>query len=631
MKKSPIALAVAGVCLISNLAMAQSQSLPEVTVTASPVIDSNNTDVFGSYSTWVSADQIQDLNAVDLASALRRTPGVSISRFNPVGSYGGEEGGAVHIRGMGTTRPGSEIKTYIDDVPFYMGVWNHPLLDLLPINGMSRVEVVKGTQPQRYGNNFGAINLVPKQAGPNEGVQGDVQLSAGSFQTVVEQFDLVGRNGDWDYALAQGYAKSEGHREFADGRLSNVMGQLGLRMSKEWSIRLLMLQADNKASDPGHITTLEGKGDTYVTKGQMVSVSLAHQHEQAQGSVKIYSNSTQGTQSSGFDSTFEATGMRWREDWQAWTGGNITYGLDYDTLDGTGVNTGAAVNFRAEQLTITSPYLGVSHTAKLGDGLQVTPSAGVRIYDHSQFGTDTTPHYGVVLEHAGQWALRANVASGVNYPGVDVQILTTIVPVFGGPNLGTSWKTLKPETVNHQELGFSWFANSSTSFDISVFTDKVKNRYVITVPTFLTAGFANVGDYTVNGSEVSIQQKIGAGLSLFAGVTNLNSSKTDLPYSPSSAVSLGVNWQGDDWRVSADVQNQSGMTVMKQDRSGTANTAKVDGFTVVNMRVGYKLPSLGKRGEVFLATENLTDQTYYFRTGYPMPGASAQVGLKASF
>jgi len=619
MKKSPIALAVAGVCLFSNLAMAQSQSLPEVTVTASPVIDSNNTDVFGSYSTWVSADQIQDLNAVDVASALRRTPGVSISRFNPVGSYGGEEGGAVHIRGMGTTRPGSEIKTYIDDVPFYMGVWNHPLLDLLPINGMSRVEVVKGTQPQRYGNNFGAINLVPKQAGPTEGVQGDVQLSAGSFQTVVEQFDLVGRNGDWDYALAQGYAKSEGHREFADGKLSNVMGQLGLRMSKEWSIRLLMLQADNTAGDPGHITTLAGRGDTYATKGQMVSVSLAHQHEQAQGSVKIYSNSTQGTQSSGFDSTFEATGMRWREDWQAWAGGNIAWGLDLDTLAGNV----KPIGFNAEKITITSPYLGVSHTAKLGGGLQVTPSAGVRMYDNSQFGNDTTPHYGVVLEQAGQWALRANVASGVNYPGVDVQIISSLSVS------AAAWKTLNPETVDHQELGFSWFGSPSTSVDVSIFSDKVKDRYIWT--GWMPATFSNVGDYTVNGSEISIQQKIGAGLSLFAGVTNLSSSKADLPYSPSSAVSLGVNWQGDDWRVSADVQNQSGMTVLKQDRSGTANTAKVDGFTVVNMRVGYKLPSLGKRGEVFLATENLTDQTYYFRTGYPMPGASAQVGLKASF
>jgi len=122
MKKSPIAMAIAGVSLLSNLVMAQSQSLPEVTVTASPVIDSNKTDRFGSYSTTVSDDQVQDLNAIDLASALRRTPGVSISRFNPVGSFGGEEGGAVHIRGMGTTRPGSEIKTYIDDIPFYMGV-----------------------------------------------------------------------------------------------------------------------------------------------------------------------------------------------------------------------------------------------------------------------------------------------------------------------------------------------------------------------------------------------------------------------------------------------------------------------------------------------------------------------------
>mgnify|MGYP000308265566 CR=1 FL=1 len=37
---------------------------------------------------------------------------------------GGDQGGAVFIRGMGTSRPGSEIKTYVDGVPFYMPVWN---------------------------------------------------------------------------------------------------------------------------------------------------------------------------------------------------------------------------------------------------------------------------------------------------------------------------------------------------------------------------------------------------------------------------------------------------------------------------------------------------------------------------
>ncbi|MDO9102768.1 MAG: hypothetical protein Q7J20_10995 [Candidatus Nitrotoga sp.] len=45
------------------------------------------------------------------------------SPVNPVGSFSGNEGGGVYIRGMGASRPGSEIKTYIDGMPFYMGVY----------------------------------------------------------------------------------------------------------------------------------------------------------------------------------------------------------------------------------------------------------------------------------------------------------------------------------------------------------------------------------------------------------------------------------------------------------------------------------------------------------------------------
>ena len=141
MRKNCMALALAMAFPVSFTWADQTLTLPAVTITASPIIDGNFTDPFGSYSTSVSASQIQDLNAVDLASALRRTPGLTISRFNPVGAFGGEEGGAVYIRGMGSSRPGSEIKTYIDGVPFYMGVWNHPLLDLLPTHGMQGIDV----------------------------------------------------------------------------------------------------------------------------------------------------------------------------------------------------------------------------------------------------------------------------------------------------------------------------------------------------------------------------------------------------------------------------------------------------------------------------------------------------------
>ncbi|WP_300671934.1 Plug domain-containing protein [Desulfoluna sp.] len=117
--------------------------LDDVKVTASPVIDGNITDAYGARKTRVTEDQVSDLNAQDLETALRRTPGVNISRYNPIGSFGGAEGGGVFIRGMGSSRPGSEIKTLFDGIPMYLSVWNHPFLDTIPVDSARTIEVYK--------------------------------------------------------------------------------------------------------------------------------------------------------------------------------------------------------------------------------------------------------------------------------------------------------------------------------------------------------------------------------------------------------------------------------------------------------------------------------------------------------
>jgi iron complex outermembrane receptor protein len=97
MRKDRIALAVAVVCSYSNLVFAEEQTLKEVVITASPVIESNQIDGFSSYSTSVGSEQIKDLGALDLAAGLRMTPGVQISRYNEVGSYNGNAGGAAYM------------------------------------------------------------------------------------------------------------------------------------------------------------------------------------------------------------------------------------------------------------------------------------------------------------------------------------------------------------------------------------------------------------------------------------------------------------------------------------------------------------------------------------------------------
>jgi iron complex outermembrane receptor protein len=624
MRKSAIAWATALAFPFSVNAQTQTQTLDAVIVTGSPVIEGNSTDTFASFRTTVSAQQIEDLNAVDAAAALRRTPGVSISRFNPVGSFGGEEGGAVYIRGMGTSRPGSEIKTYVDGIPFYMGVWSHPLLDLLPINGMDRLDVYKGPQPQVFGNTFGAVNLVPKRASSTDGVRGDASVRGGSFGTFIEQADLSGRSGDFDYSLAQGYATSDGHRDDADGRLANVMGRVGYRFNSQWSASVLLLAVDNTARDPGHADTGVGQGDRYDTEGHLAALTVEHDHGWAKGSIKFYENSGKAVQKPGLTSRFDMYGVRWREDFKPWSGGLVSTGLDVDSMSGKV----SPVGFKSRQFTITSPFVAVSHAAAVGNGWTLTPSVGIRSYSHNQLANEVAPHAGVILAHEDSLALRANYSRGVNYPGVDAAVLSHLISA-----LGTSWRSLDAEKMNHKEIGLTWYASPATTLDVAFFDDDVKDRYVFAFPPSVPApAFLNLGSYGVQGSEVMVQHKISSGWSVFGGWTWLNSSKSDLPYAPRSNISVGTNWRGGPFRVSFDAQNQSRMTVLGQARAdGSANTSKVGGFTVANVRVGYAVPALGQRGEIFAAVENIFDRQYEFRSGYRMPGISAQVGLKTSF
>src|SRR4030065_498822 len=108
--------------------------------------------------------QISDLTAQDLPYALRRTPGVVISRYNQVGSFRDGDGGAVYIRGMGSSRPGAEIQILVDGVPKFAGVWTHPLMDTMSADIAEKIEVYKGAQPILFGNMaFGAVNLITKR------------------------------------------------------------------------------------------------------------------------------------------------------------------------------------------------------------------------------------------------------------------------------------------------------------------------------------------------------------------------------------------------------------------------------------------------------------------------------------
>ncbi|MBA5604236.1 TonB-dependent receptor [Duganella sp. FT3S] len=635
-QRHPLTLAVS--LAFAGGACAQTATVATVIVTAHPIIEDVRVDPYSSTTAVLTEGQLRDQNAVDLASALRRTPGVQISRYNPVGAFGGDQGGAIFIRGMGVSRPGSEIKTEIDGVPFYMGLWSHPLLDLLPVNGMRTITVYKSPQPQVSGNNFASVNLETKRA-TEDGVHGSARVSAGAFGTVIEQADLLGRAGKLDFALAQGHAQSDGHRAHADGELNNAMGRLGWKLDENWSLGASFLAVDNKASDPGDsrlpAPTVAAQ---YNTRASMIAAYLSHQHGDWRGEVKVYRDSGEGNwlHQAGLDgdtpSNFRMSGLRWKEQFSPWQGGTVMAGLDDDRISGdvkfNRIAPAPQASFDAPTFRITSPYASASQNVVLNADWSLLPSAGVRFYKHSEFESRSAPHVGLSLV-SDKLTVFANLSRGINYPGLEVPTLASLIPP-----LGTSWKQLSPEELDHAEIGAKLSPGDSTQIDASLFNDKVNNRYVFGFPPDVPPPpqFMNLGAYRMKGAELAIRQGIASDWTLFGGLTLLDPSIDHLPYTPKRALTVGVNGKVGPFSIAFDAQYQSQVWALNRARAaGAVNSEQVSGFAVANLRIAYPLPALGKKGEVFLALENLFDRDYAYRPGYTMPGRWGQVGLAASF
>lgn len=655
---SPIALALASL-LQSSFAMAQIND--NLVMTASPIIEANTVDGFSSYSTRVAESQIKESGALDLAAALRMAPGVQISRYNEVGSYSGDQGGNVYIRGLGASRPGSEIKTYIEGVPVYMGLWNHPLMDLLPLNAMASVDVQKGPQNMVSGNNFAAIHLQTKRAA-QEGVNMQAEASLGSNATQTLRAHLLGKQADVDYLLAMGKVSSDGARPNADGRLTNAMGRINKQLSNAWRMGASFLSVDNQVGDPGDnrfavsITPVgpysfsNGVGRN-ETQTRMLSAFVAHQHGDWKGDLKVYQstghNNLQNDANWGtFNSHFKMSGFRWCEEFVPWQGGQLVGGVDQENVSGSvsGPHVGAAVgtpfafgtagSAEVPTFRVTSAYAGMNHLFQLSEAWVLKPSAGVRIYDSNVYGSKAAPNAGVSLI-SEQVTLFANYAQALLYPGAETYTLTRAIPMAFAANNG--WNQLSPTEDKHTEVGFKWQAAANTTVDVSVFQDEISKRYIWS--GFYMGAIANPASgtwsnafptYRVSGSEAAIKHAISHDWMVFGGVTTLDSSLSNLPYAPKTAFSFGVNGQINGYRLALDGQRQSSMYSLTQDR-GSFTPSKVDGLTVANARIARPVAALGKRGEVYLAINNLFDAKYQYNAGYPMTERNVRVGVIASF
>lgn len=615
----------------------------EVVVTAPPITEGNRVNRLGSQVSTVTEEQLGDLNAQDFQSAVRMVPGVIISRQNPVGSFGGGDGGAIYIRGMGSSRPGGEIQTAVDGIPKVVGVWAHPLMDILSVDRARRIDIYKGAQPVLFGNGaYGVVNLVTKRQ-TEEGFYTAVRAGYGSYSTFIEGVEHGGKVGDTDYYVLQSFRSSSGHRDFSSGELQEYFARVGHQINGSWSMSLTANATDNFTEDPGPEGNPAARQGTYRSNDEMTVVTLAHQHASARGTLKLYWNRGTGDwqdqrDPAGFyyDTTtdWDNYGARLQEIVTPWKHGEILGGIDLDfiggkvTVDRDAPRADSTVP--RETFRILSPYAALSQLVGEKSGWYAIPSAGVRWFSHSDFDAERGPQAGLVVG-CGRTEFHASYARGVNYPGVYV---VTNSNLFWGGN--TRWKNLDAETVDHYEAGLSHTIGKAFRADVTGFTDNGKNRMIL-VTSPAPPRYENIGDFTIEGVEATVTWAPLDVLSFFAGVTHLfRQSPSNLPYAPNWSASAGLNYRFlRNFKLSTDflyVDNQYTANNRTADYGGSS-IAAVSAYFLVNAKLGWEfsLKALGTKGEIYVAGENLTNERYAVKKDYPMSGITGMAGVTLKF
>jgi len=610
-------------------------TLPEVFVTAPAIIEGNEVNRLGSQVTFVTKEQILDLNAQDLTSALRRVPGVVISRHNPVGSFGGGEGGAVFIRGHGSSRPGAEIQTLIDGIPKFVSVWTHPLMDVLNVDIVETVDVYKGAQPVLFGNMaFGAINIHTKRM-RDRGFSTTFHTAYGSYDTLTGSVEHGGKMERFDYYLLGGYRSSDGHRENADGELNDFFGRLGYKFSNGWDISLTFIKTDNWADDPGPADGSAPSDGRFNTLDYFTVATISNSYDWGNGYIKLYRDKgdidwvdQEGTQGLNTLTDYQNQGLRARETLNLWEGGEILVGMDLDYISGEVIfmdPLDSDAEFPEETFRILSPYTALSQMLGTKDGFYAIPSAGVRYIKHNTYGNEMGPQAGLILGHKDT-EMHVSYGRGINYPGIYARVQDEVF--MPGDN---RWSEIIAEKLDHFEVGIAHEFDEFERIDLTLFYDDGQDRIVVSPPPPFPPVLSNIGGYSIRGIEGSVTLAPVSDLTLFAGFTYLDADPQDLPYSPERTFSSGINYLfKDDFKISIDALYVDGQYVTSRARQkGTVNVDWIDSYFLMNGKISYEFELLYGDVEcrVYLAGENLTDTEYEQKKGYPMQGISGMVGI----
>ncbi len=578
-------------------------------------------DKTGQSVSVIGADEIAQVQGPDLARALERLPGVTLSRNGGLGGFTG-----LRLRGADA----EQLLVLVDgvrtaDVASPAGGYD---LGNLLSGGIGKVELLRGSNSVVWGSQaIGGVLAVTSRE------FNGVELSAeGGSHGSADLEAAAGISGDrGGLTLSGGYVRTDGISSAASGtepdgfRQWRIGGRGRIALATGLTATLVARHTDGRLDIDGFPPPIYAFADTPEYQTTRESSGRAGLQYRSSGLELDAGYALSDIRRAYFDPTF-GTAPNYQ-----------TFGRSQriDVTGRAGLASGFSLIFGADsEWTRFSSTFDARRTANLSSGhalLQyerngLNLAAGLRIDSHSRFGSQWTFGANGNFDIAQGWRIRASYGEGFKAP--------TLFQLWS--DFGNS--ALRPERSRSYDLGIEK-GHRNAPFHAALTLFRRDSRDLIDfvscfgVSTGICAGrpfgtYDNVNRARAEGIELEAGGRPTDRLTLRAAYSMVKATNrvtgTDLARRPRHAVSLSADWRTPlrDLSLGADLR------AVSHSFDDAGNFTRLDGHGLLTLRAS--LPVTGQV-ELYGRIENVTGEHYQTAAGYGTAGRSAYAGVRARF
>jgi len=592
--------------LIAQNNIKDSVQLNEVLVTGSKIELSRK--LIPLSVSQINRNEIEQTGEINILPSLNSfIPGLFVTQRNVLG-FGVATGGsgAITMRGIGGA-PNTEVLMLIDGHPQYQGIFGHPLADAYVASDVEKVEVIRGPASLLYGSNAmgGVINIITRKNN-KEGFSGNLGASYGTYNTQKYYATLGFKKDNLSVFASVNHDQTDGTRTNTDFNITNGYAKVGYELNKHLTVNADFSIADYKANDNGPVGSPK-PFNIDIQRGK-TAISLENNFTNSSGALKVYHNFGEHSLSDGFHSTDRNSGVMLYQNFKLKTGTLITIGTDWKQYGGK-VNQTAI-----KDSLITLNELAAYAYAQQELAGKLTLSAGIRADHHSERGTELVPMVGLSFYPSTNTTLKASASKGFRNP-------TLMELYLYAPN-----PNLDPERMMNYEL--SWLQSAwdnKIKWELTLYKVKGENLILVVVPPTPPMR-QNVGSFDNKGLEFSAKVAVTKQLMIHANYSYLDLKKPVVA-APRQQLNLSANYRYKIWDFNTSLQYIEKLYTSIPANASLAPSLQAD-YLLLHARIAC---SPLKNLQLFVAGNNLLNQSYEINKGYPMHGINFNGGVGYRF